>query len=86
MELRRDLKSKNLKSLKAIARIDKQIIITTVDTGNPVSFLNWTKAKQILELSQKATFVPAESIILPAQIVGYKKHPIMILGALKWDI
>ena len=33
--------SNRVKSLKAMVRIDNQIIQLMVDTGRPVSFLNW---------------------------------------------
>ena len=42
-----------MKSLKALIRIDNQIINMTVDTGSPISFLNSTVAKQILDSSRK---------------------------------
>ena len=41
--------TKDAEALKALERIDKQIINMTIDTGNPVSFLNWTTAKQLVE-------------------------------------
>ena len=55
----------------------------TVDTGSPISFLNWSVAKQILDSSGK---IPAEQLNLPAQFVDYNKRPIAILGALKAKI
>ena len=54
----------------------------TNDTGSPVSFLNWTTAKQILESSKKTKFIPRESLSLSAQFVDYNKQPITILGAI----
>ena len=36
-----------------MARIDNQIIQLTVDTGSPVSFLNWATAKENMEKSSK---------------------------------
>ena len=75
-----------MKSLKALIRIDNQIINKTVDTGSPISFLNWSVAKQILDSSGKIQFTPAEQLSLPAQFVDYNKRPIAILGALKAKI
>ena len=72
-----------MKSLKALIRIDNQIIYMTVDTGSPISFLNWTVAKQILDSSGKIQFTPVEKLNLPAQFVDYNKKPIAILGAVK---
>ena len=75
-----------MKSLKALVRIDNQIINVTVPTGSPVSFINWATAKQILQSSQKATFVQAENLSLPAEFVDYKKTPIVTIGTLNADI
>ena len=44
----RDPMLKPVKSLKAMVRIDNQMIELTVDTGSPVSFLNWATAKEIM--------------------------------------
>ena len=38
---------KRIKSLKAMVRTDNQIIQLTVDTGSPVSFLNWATTKEL---------------------------------------
>ena len=56
----------------------------TIDTGGPVSFLNWTSTKQILEGSPNSKFIPAEKLNLSAQFVDYNKRP--ILGALKANL
>ena len=40
-------------------RIDNQIIQLTVDTGIPVSFLNWATAKEIMVKSSKVRFIPS---------------------------
>ena len=48
VDIRRNPRSQQIKSLKALVRIDHQIINMTIDTGSPVSFLNWATAKQIL--------------------------------------
>ena len=53
IDIRKDSTSGRMKSLKALIRIDNQIINMTVDTGSPISFLNWTVAKQILDSSGK---------------------------------
>ena len=58
----------------------------TVDTGSPISFINWTVAKQILDSSGKIQFTPAEKLYSPAQFVDYNKKPIAILGAVKANI
>ena len=58
----------------------------TIDTGSPVSFLNWATTKQILEGSPNPKFIPAERLNLSAQFVNYNEHPVLILGALKADI
>ena len=51
IDIRRDSTSERMKSLRALIRIDNQIIKMTVDTGSPISFLNWSVAKQILDSS-----------------------------------
>ena len=58
----------------------------TVDTGSPISFLNWTVAKQILDSSGKVKFTPSEQPNQPAQFVDYNKLPIVTLGALNANI
>ena len=52
VDIRRNTRSKQIRSLKALVRIDHQIINMTIDTGSPVSFLNWATAKTILESSK----------------------------------
>ena len=54
----------------------------TIDTGSPVSILNWTTTKQLLEGAPKIKFIPAEELNLTTQFVDYNKQPIQILGAL----
>ena len=58
----------------------------TIDTGSPVSFLNWATAKQILESSKSTKFIPRENLNLTAQFVDYNKQPINILGAITTTI
>ena len=79
---RRYPKSHQIKALKALVRIDKHIINMTIDTGSPVSFLNWTTAKQLMEGAPKIKFIPAEELNLSTQFVDYNKPPIQIPGAL----
>ena len=83
---RRDPTSESMKSLKASIRIDNQIINITIDTGSPISLLNWTVAKQVLDSSGKVQFTSSEQLNLPAQFVDYNKKPIVKLGALKANI
>ena len=45
IDLLSDPTSNKLKTLRAMLRIDNQIIQTTVDTRSPVSFLNWATTK-----------------------------------------
>ena len=87
IEVCRDPTSERIKSPKALVRVDHRIINMTVDTGSPISFLDWPTAKIILESSDKAKFTPAERLNLPAHFVDYnKKQPIVILKALKATI
>ena len=86
IDIRRDPTSERMQTLKALIRIENQIINMTVDTGGPISFLKNTVAKQILDSSVKVQFTPSEQLNLPAQIVDYNKQPIVILGALKATI
>ena len=58
VDIRRNTRSKQIRSLKALVRIDHQIINMTIDTGSPVSFLNWATAKPILDSSKNTRFVP----------------------------
>ena len=86
IDIRKDSTSGRMKSLKALIRNDNQIINMTVDTGSPISFINWTVAKQILDSSGKIQFTPVEKLNLPAQFVDYNKKPIAILGSVKAKI
>ena len=44
---------KKMLSLKASVRIDNQVVrTTTIEPGSPLSFLNWTAAKLLKELSE----------------------------------
>ena len=67
-------------------KIDNLIANMTIDTGSPVSFLNWTSTKQILEGSPISKLIPAEKSNLSAQFVDYNKRPILLLGALKANL
>ena len=67
-------------------KIDNLIANMTIDTGSPVSFLNWTSTKQILEGSPISKLIPAEKPNLSAQFVDYNKRPILLLGALKANL
>ena len=86
VDIRRNPRSQQIKSLKALVRIDHQIINMTIDPGIPVSFLNWSTAKQILESSKNTKFNPPENLNLTAQFVDYNKQPINILGAITTTI
>ena len=86
IDIRKDSTPGRMKSLKALIRIDNQIINMTVDTGSPISFINWTVAKQILDSSGKIQFTPVKKLNLSAQFVDYNKIPIAILGAVKAKI
>ena len=57
----RDPTLNRVKSLKAMIRIDNQIIQLTVDTGSPVSFLNWAITKERMEKSNKVRFIPSDN-------------------------
>ena len=86
IDIRIDPRSAQTKSLKALVRIENQIITMTFDTGSPVSFLNWATTRQIMEMCPQTKYMPVESLNLSAQFVDYNKQPILILGALKADI
>ena len=75
-----------VKSLRAMVRIDNQIIQLTVDTGSPVSFLNWATAKEIMDKSKKARFIPSDKLNLTTKFIDHNKHPICVLGALKKNL
>ena len=83
IEVRRNPQSHQSKALKALVKTNSHILNMTIDTGSPVSFLNWATTKQILEGSTNSNFNPAEKLNLSAQFVEYNKRPILILGALK---
>ena len=70
-DMRKDSKSENMKSLKALVRIDNQIINITVDTGNPVFFSKLSTANQIFESSREVKFAQAEHLNLPTHFVDY---------------
>ena len=82
----RDPTLKRVKSLKAIVRIDNRIKQLTVDTGKPVSFLNWATAKEIMDKSSKVRFIPSEKLNLHTKFVDYNIPPISVLGALKTNL
>ena len=71
IDLLRDPTSNGVKSLKAMVRIDNQIIQLTVDTGSPVSFLNWAMTKDIIDKSNNARFIPSDELNLANQFVDY---------------
>ena len=86
VDIRRNPRSQQIRSMKALVRIDHQIINMTIDTGSPVSFINWATAKQILESSKNTKITPRENLNLTAKFVDYKKQPINILGAITTTI
>ena len=86
VDIRRNTRSKQIRSLKALVRINHQIINMTIDTGSPVSFLNWATAKTILESSKNTKFIPRENLNLTTKFVDYNKQPINILGAITTNI
>ena len=86
IEIRRNPKSHQIKALKALVKIDSYILNMTIDTGSPVSLLNWATTKQILEGPSNSKFIPAEKLNLSAQFVDYNKRPILILGALRANL
>ena len=75
----RDPKLNRVKSLKAMVRIDNQIIQLTEDTGIPVSFLNWATVKEIMDKSNNARFIPSDKLNLATKFVDYNKQPICVL-------
>ena len=86
IEIRINPKSHQVNALKASVKIDSHILNMTIDTGSPVSLLNWATTKQILEGPTNSKFIPAEKLNLSAQFVDYNKRPILILGALKANL
>ena len=85
-KLRRNPQSHHIKALKALIGVKNQIINMTIDTGSPVSFLNWTTAKQLLDGPSEIKFISVEKLNLSAQFVDHYKHPIFILGAKQANI
>ena len=81
IDIRRDQRSHEIKTLKALVRIQNQIINMTIDTGSPVLFLNWTTTKQLLDGLCEIKLIPAEKLNFTMQFVDYNKHPIQILAA-----
>ena len=69
-----------------MVRIGNQIIQLTVDTGSPVSFLNWATAKERLDKSNKARFIPSEKLNLITKFIDKNKQPICVLGELKTNL
>ena len=86
IDIRRHPRSHQIKALKALVRVNNQIINMTIDTGSPVSFLNWATAKQLSEGSSEIKFIPAEKLILTTQFVDYNKPQIKIVGAVRANI
>ena len=86
IEVRRNPQTHQTKALKALVKIENHIVNMAIVTGSPVSFLNCTTTKQILERSSNSKFIPAEKPNLTAQFVDYNKRPILILRALQADL
>ena len=86
VEVRRNPQSHQIKALKALVKIESHILNMTIDTGSPVSFLNWSTTKQSLEGPTNSKFIQAEKLNLSAQFGDYNKRPILILGALKANL
>ena len=82
----RDPNSNKIKSLRALIQIENQMIQLTLDTGSPISFLNWATLKDTIEKSKRARFLPAENLSLAAPFEDYIKEPILILGTLITDL
>ena len=61
IDISRDLNSERMKSLKALVSVDHHIINMTVDTGSPISFLNWPTPKLILESSESKNYTSRTS-------------------------
>ena len=85
IDLLRDQKS-NIKTLKMVLIIEKNINQLTVDTNCQVSLLNWANRKQINENCRKSWFNQAEKLSLAAQFLDYIKQPIIVWGASKSDL
>ena len=58
----RDSKINKMKSLKALVRTGNQFIQITVETGSPLSFLNWVTKKETIDIFRKPRFFPAEKL------------------------
>ena len=86
IDLLRDQMSNRAKSLKAMVRINNQIIQLTVDTGSLVSLLNWATTKEIIDKSNKARFIPSDKLNSATQFVDYNKQSVCVLGALKTNL
>ena len=86
IDIRRNPRSQKIKFLKALIQIDNQIINMAIDTGISVFFLNWTKAKQILEVSKNTKLITMEILNLSTQFVNYIKKPIAIFGAITANV
>ena len=69
IDIRRNPQTHQIKALKALVRVNNQIIKMTIDTGSPVSFLNWTTAKKLIDGSSETKFIPADKLNLSAQFV-----------------
>ena len=79
----RDPKLKRVKSIKAMVRIHNRIIQLTVDTGSPVSFLNWATANEIMDKSSKVRFTPSEKLNLHTKFVDYNKKTDLCIGGIE---
>ena len=62
VEVRRNPQSHQIKALKALVKIESHILNMTIDTGSPVSFLNWATTKKNLEGPTNSKFIPASTI------------------------
>ena len=56
IDIRQDLRSHQIKALKALVLVENQIINMTIDSGSPVLFLKWTTAKQFWMDHPKSNF------------------------------
>ena len=70
----RDPTLNRVKSLKAMVRIDNQIIQLTVDTGNPVSFLNWATTREIMEKIKQSNIHSVRETEFTNQIRGLQHN------------
>ena len=83
IDLLRDQMSNRAKSLKAMVRINNQIIQLTVDTGSLVSLLNWATTKEIIDKSYKARFIPSDKLNSATQFVDYNKQSVCVFGGIE---